>query len=94
MKILLILGFLTKENLMFTDNKSLLDISQGMEGAASELQDELDKAFDEVQASPSDPGALAEYQAALSDYTLFRNTQSNTVKSLKDIASSIISNFR
>jgi len=42
----------------------------------------------------SNPVLLANYQAALSAYTLFCNAQSSTVKAYKDIAAATISNFR
>ncbi|EHP4696095.1 type III secretion system needle filament protein MxiH, partial [Shigella flexneri] len=37
---------------------------------------------------------LAEYQSKLSEYTLYRNAQSNTVKVIKDVDAAIIQNFR
>jgi len=46
------------------------------------------------KSDTSDPALLANYQAALSAYTLFCNAQSSTVKAYKDIAAATISNFR
>lgn len=44
--------------------------------------------------NPSDPTKLATYQSTLSEYNLYRNAQSNVVKSFKDIDAAIIQNFR
>jgi len=58
------------------------------------LEENLRLALSEVKKDSSNAGALAEYQSTLSEYTLYRSAQSNTTKSLKDIASGTISNFR
>ena len=55
--------------------------------------EQLRKAEAELQADPSDPAVLANYQSKLQQYTLFRNAQTSTVKVYKDIGSAIIQNF-
>jgi type III secretion protein F len=46
------------------------------------------------QTDASSPGDLANFQVDMSNFTLIRNAQTNAVKSLKDIDSSTISNYR
>ena len=58
------------------------------------LNTELDEALKLLTADPSNPELLAKYQSRLSEYTLYRNAQSNVVKVYKDVASAIITNFR
>lgn len=53
----------------------------------------LDEALKKVTADASDPAALAKYQAALAEYTLYRNAQSNAVKAYKDVDANTIRNF-
>ncbi|HEY4317744.1 MAG TPA: type III secretion system needle filament subunit SctF [Herbaspirillum sp.] len=53
----------------------------------------LDAALQKVTADASDPEALAKYQAALAEYTLYRNAQSNAVKAYKDVDANTIRNF-
>ncbi|AOJ73547.1 MULTISPECIES: type III secretion system needle filament subunit SctF [Burkholderia] len=59
---------------------------------------DLNKQFTDAQAAlvsnPSDPVALSNYQMIMSEYNLYRNAQTSAVKSMKDIDSSIVSNFR
>ncbi|EGY1365667.1 type III secretion system needle complex protein [Salmonella enterica subsp. enterica serovar Kentucky] len=58
------------------------------------LQTQVTEALDKLAAKPSDPALLAAYQSKLSEYNLYRNAQSNTVKVFKDIDAAIIQNFR
>ncbi len=58
------------------------------------LQDALADAQQKLVADPSNPQTLAKYQSLLSEYTLYRNAQSNVVKTYKDVDSAIIQNFR
>lgn len=58
------------------------------------LQDKLTQALAELQHDPSDPALLAQYQSALSSYTLYRNAQSNVVKAFRDIDQAIIANYK
>ncbi|MFQ6283756.1 type III secretion system needle complex protein [Yersinia enterocolitica] len=59
-----------------------------------DLSTQVDKALDDLSKNPSDPALLAAYQSKLSEYTLYRNAQSNIVKAYKDLDSSIVQNFR
>ncbi|MCD4484626.1 type III secretion system needle complex protein [Chromobacterium vaccinii] len=58
------------------------------------LKSEVDTALKDLVANPSDPSVLAKYQSKLSEYNLYRNAQSNVVKTFKDIDAAIIQNFR
>lgn len=61
----------------------------------AKLKEELDEALEAISGEgASDPALLQAYQSKLSEYTLFRNAQSNTIKVYKDVGSAIISNFR
>jgi type III secretion protein F len=53
----------------------------------------LDEAMKKVGEDASDPEALAKYQSALGEYTLYRNAQSNAVKAYKDVDANTIRNF-
>ncbi|WP_440864922.1 type III secretion system needle complex protein [Symbiopectobacterium purcellii] len=74
-------GFLSKKSSDFDDG-------------VKDLNTELDAALTKLQADPSNPELLAIYQSRLSEYTLYRNAQSNVVKVYKDVGSAIIANFR
>ncbi|CNF34351.1 type III secretion system needle filament subunit SctF [Yersinia kristensenii] len=74
-------GFLTSLSGRFTDG-------------VAQLNNELSGKLSELTEDPSNPQLLAEYQAKLSEYTLFRNAQSNVVKVYKDVGAAIITNFR
>ena len=76
------------------DPYTLMAASRGFEDGAATLFDKLQVATDTLHKDPSSPAALADYQAALSSYSLLRNAQSNTIKAIKDIAAAIIANFR
>lgn len=70
------------------------NMAGGFEVGTQDLQKNLDDALDTLQSDPSNPANLAKYQSALSEYTLYRNAQSNVVKSFRDIDQSIIANFK
>jgi len=84
------------------DPEFIIDMSHKFNKGATDLNKKLKDALDKIRgedpdgnpSNTSDPIALAEYQAALSAYTLFCNAQSSTIKAYKDIASATISNFR
>ncbi|EIG1887028.1 type III secretion system needle filament subunit SctF [Escherichia coli] len=86
---------MTSNNILrVNDNNYYLDqVSAGFEDGASSMIEQLRKAEAELQADPSDPAVLANYQSKLQQYTLFRNAQTSTVKVYKDIGSAIIQNF-
>lgn len=72
----------------------LSGLSDEFDNGVASLNKELGDALEALKADPSDPQNLAEYQSRLSEYTLYRNAQSNVVKVYKDVDSAIISNFR
>ena len=80
---------LTYNNIYFLDR-----LSGGFEDGAKTMMQDLADAELELQADPSNPAVLANYQAKLQEYTLFRNAQTSTVKAYKDISAAIIQNFR
>ncbi|MGL6002717.1 MAG: type III secretion system needle complex protein [Plesiomonas sp.] len=76
------------------DNMTLSSVSSTFDTGTKLIQDELELALTKLSENPSDPQVLAEYQSRLSEYNLYRNAQSNTVKVFKDIDAAIIQNFR
>lgn len=84
-----------KNSILTYNNNYFLDtVSGAFEKGATDMMKELKDAETALQKDPSDPSVLANYQAKLQEYTLFRNAQSSTVKAYKDIGASIIQNFR
>lgn len=75
-------------------NGFLTDLSGGFETGSQNMMQELNKAEEDLKRDPSNPAVLANYQAKLQEYTLFRNAQTSTVKAYKDIGAAIIQNFR
>ncbi|EHJ4094429.1 type III secretion system needle complex protein [Escherichia fergusonii] len=73
---------------------TLSELSADFDKGTKTLQDELTAALEKLTENPSNPQLLAEYQSKLSEYTLYRNAQSNTVKVIKDVDAAIIQNFR
>ncbi|WP_097456889.1 type III secretion system needle complex protein [Escherichia coli] len=69
-------------------------VSNTFDTGVSDLQSQVTESLDNLSKNPSDPALLAAYQSKLSEYTLYRNAQSNTVKVFKDIGAAIIQNFR
>lgn len=70
------------------------DIAKDFDTGAQDMMKQLEDAREALAKDPDDPSVLAEFQAKLSEYTLFRNAQSSTVKAFKDIGAAIIQNFR
>ncbi|MBT9432269.1 type III secretion system needle filament subunit SctF [Candidatus Sodalis endolongispinus] len=70
------------------------DIAKDFDTGAQTMMQQLETARKNLSEKPDDPSVLAEFQAKLSEYTLFRNAQSSTVKAFKDIGAAIIQNFR
>lgn len=81
-------------NLTYNNDYFLDGLSNEFETGASAMMSDLQAAETELQADPSNPAVLANYQAKLQEYTLFRNAQTSTVKAYKDIGAAIIQNFR
>lgn len=69
-------------------------ISNMFDNGVNDLNGQVNYYLQELSKNPSDPALLAAYQSKLSEYTLYRNAQSNIVKAYKDLDSSIIQNFR
>lgn len=76
------------------NNRFIEQTSNNFDAGVKSLQDKLTQALAELQADPSDPALLAQYQSALSSYTLYRNAQSNVVKAFRDIDQAIIANYK
>ncbi|WP_413594890.1 type III secretion system needle filament subunit SctF [Citrobacter youngae] len=70
------------------------NMALGFEQGTQDLRTALDDALTTLQKDPSNPANLAAYQSALSEYTLYKNAQSNVVKSFRDIDQGIIANFK
>lgn len=75
-------GWMTNHSLMF-DN-GVTDLKAKMEAVLKQLGE---------AGKSSDPKLLAEYQAALSEYNMYRMLQSNSTKSLSDQSKSVIRNL-
>lgn len=76
------------------DTGFITNESREMADGVTKSRNQLEDIKKELKNNPSDPSILAGYQAALSEYNLYRNAQSNMVKAYKDIGSSIITNFK
>jgi len=72
----------------------LTHLSGRFDKGVEDLNTKLEDALTALSGDPSSPVYLSAYQSALSEYTLYRNAQSNVVKVYKDIGSAIITNFR
>ncbi|WP_304598564.1 type III secretion system needle filament subunit SctF [Glaciimonas sp. PCH181] len=75
-------------------NGFLMELSEAFRDQSKNLNIALQSALEKLKNNPSDPAALAEYQSALSQYTLYRNAQSSVVKAYKDVGAGIIANYR
>ncbi|AMC36947.1 hypothetical protein VN23_02585 [Janthinobacterium sp. B9-8] len=69
-------------------------LSAGFNEGVQSLNKALSAATSGLQNDPTDPSKLAKVQSALSEYTIYRNSQSNMSKAFKDIASSAAQNLR
>lgn len=69
-------------------------ISKEFDSGVDDLNKQVNEYLGYLTKNPSDPALLAAYQSKLSEYTLYRNAQSNIVKAYKDLDSSIVQNFR
>lgn len=72
---------------------TLLEVVEYYDKALGSLQVAVDAALADIEKNPSDPGALARYQGAQSDYVSFKNFLSALIKSLRDLDASIIRNI-
>lgn len=74
------------------DVGTLVEMVAVYEQSLAGLQNVLDQALIDVETNPSDPGALARYQAAMADYTTFKQWVSTLIKSYFGINSSTLRN--
>ncbi len=72
---------------------TLYDVVQIYKVDLAELQTNVDNALAAVKANPSDPGALADFQAAQADYTTFKQFLSAIIKSYQDLDATIVRNI-
>lgn len=72
----------------------LVKTSASFDKGVQAMNRKLDATLAKLTKDPSNPELLARYQSLLSEYTLYRNLQSNVIKTLKDVDNNIISNFR
>lgn len=72
----------------------LKQTAASFDNGVKEMNTALNNTLGELTKDPSNPMLLAKYQSLLSEYTLYRNLQSNVIKALKDVDNNIISNFR
>ncbi|MGL4191046.1 MAG: type III secretion system needle filament subunit SctF [Vibrio sp.] len=86
-------NFATTPSELPGDHGTLHDVVLGYDQELVNLQEALDKALADISANPSDPGALARFQAAQADYTTFKQFVSNLVKSYRDLDQSIVRNI-
>nr|WP_095210823.1 type III secretion system needle complex protein [Chromobacterium sphagni] len=70
------------------------ETSAKFDEGVKDMHTQVENALAALKNKPSDPELLAQYQSKLSEYNLYRNAQSNTVKAFKDIDAAIIQNFR
>lgn len=75
-------------------NGYIMDISNQFDQGVDDLNQQVEKALEDLANQSLRHEFLAEYQSALAEYTLYRNAQSNVVKAYKDLDSAIIQNFR
>lgn len=77
-----------------TNTGYLSNLSLQYEDGAENMMNGLKAAEEDLKNDPSNPAVLANFQAKLQEYTLFRSVQSNHLKVIKDIGAAIIQNFR
>ncbi|PES54781.1 EscF/YscF/HrpA family type III secretion system needle major subunit [Bacillus thuringiensis] len=64
------------------------------EEAAITLNKSVSDALNLLASNPSDSNILTDYSSRLSEYTLYRHAEAATIKMLKEVDASIISNFK
>ncbi|OON41076.1 EscF/YscF/HrpA family type III secretion system needle major subunit [Izhakiella australiensis] len=76
------------------DGRHIQKLSDSFNTGVATLKTKVTTALEALNGNPSDPTTLSNYQAALAEYTLYRNAQSNVVKAYRDIDQSIIANYK
>lgn len=71
----------------------LVEKSASFDKGVVDMNRELDATLIELTKDPSNPMLLAKYQSLLSEYTLYRNLQSNVTKTLKETSMNTIRNM-
>ncbi|WP_144393338.1 type III secretion system needle filament subunit SctF [Pleionea sediminis] len=64
--------------------------SQNLSPAAERANNKLNEAAQDLATSPDDPAKLANFNAAVSEWTVIMNLVSSIQKNLKDVMSSIV----
>ncbi len=75
------------------DQGTLYEVVQAYKQSLAMLQTRVDEALLQIQSDPSDPGALADFQAAQADYTTFKQFLSTLITNYRDVNSGIIRNI-
>lgn len=75
------------------NSSTLLEMVEYYTTSLASLQTAVDQALADIEASPSDPGALARFQAAQGDYTTFKTFLSTLIKSYRDLDANIVRNI-
>ena len=75
-------------------NGYIMDISNQFDQGVDDLNQQVEKALEDLANQSLRHEISCRYQSALAEYTLYRNAQSNVVKAYKDLDSAIIQNFR
>lgn len=75
------------------NSSTLLEMVEYYTTALASLQTAVDQALADIEANPSDPGALARFQAAQGDYTTFKTFLSTLIKSYRDLDANIVRNI-
>lgn len=74
-------------------DRFLSKLSLAFDSGSSSMMTELQSALKKLESDPSNPSVLANYQAKLQEYTLFRSAQSSTIKAYSSICKDIIQKF-
>lgn len=72
---------------------SLSKHSRQFDAGVNDLKARMNEALDNLQKNPSNAAALSDYQAALSEYNMYRMLQSNSSKNLADMMKGNIRNL-
>lgn len=77
-----------------TNSQYYLDnVSASFDEGCATLMTDLGAAEDLLESDASNPSYLANYQAKLQEYTLYRNAQSTVVKTYRDVDQTILQHF-
>jgi type III secretion protein F len=71
----------------------IMGINAGFESGNESIQTELEESLVRLQEDPSDPVLLAQFQALVSEKTVYTSLLSNTIQWIKSSDTQIISNI-